>query len=599
MIRFILTFAVLSTTGGTMHWSQQSTIHIATFGSAQRTLPTSVTHLSICTTDQLTLDDLLVCNKIVLRPLHVALSPHYTSILSAHQHTHLPDEERAFLLSLSSPPQLCSFYYASFWMYTERRTLDYVRRCSLSRSNGTVESLSILAATATATARAPPATLHLLRHTTAPNTTTNTMAPANNPALDKTITPTIPTNTSTASPTKFGVQHIQSKPVRDVWMSFIQTNMKVQEMADAGVQAKELYAMVVDKIGNEMPEILTQLISSLIKIPLVTLIGQLLSALLPDALVPNSGATPNVPIVPGVKPIKPDPPPKCACSGGASFSLLEQWRKSKGIVSDGSAFVEEGNQCPCKNDNENDNDNDNNNNNNNNKVNERNEIINLIEINEEESEDETELSKHKERMRAQAEQDLKELDTAFAPGNGGGSNGGPIAKIEPKVRDDVMDGLKANCMPELQQKLAAKIIELFPTVKYSVYRGAVRGLSQSLTKSITNALVDALLKKLFMGLTRHTTRELTTRMTIGLTHALASTVTHSLSRSPKDDYYCHYCEEHSLYCNQCAAATTKEYELDYRISYYATYFSTYYSRFYGTTISDYIAKKPSPGHDSL
>jgi|SaaInlStandDraft_1057018.scaffolds.fasta_scaffold320357_2 hypothetical protein len=44
-----------------------------------------------------------------------------------------------------------------------------------------------------------------------------------------------------------------------------------------------------------------------------------------------------------------------------------------------------------------------------------------------------------------------------------------------------------------------KIIELWPTVKYSVYRGSVRGLSQSLTKSITNKLVEALMGKLFHG----------------------------------------------------------------------------------------------------
>jgi hypothetical protein len=189
------------------------------------------------------------------------------------------------------------------------------------------------------------------------------------------------------------------------------------------------------------------------------------------------------------------------------------------------------------------------------------------------------------------------LDADYGPGNGGGSNGGPIAKIEPKVRDDVVEGLLSNCMPALQEKLAAKIINLWPTVKYSVYRGSVRGLSQSLTKSITNSLVDALLKKLFHGLTKHTTRELTTRLTIGLTHSLSSTITHALSRSPKDDYYCQYCQTHSLYCQLCAAATTREYELDYHVSYYSTYYSTYYSRFFGTIIADYMSSHANVGHD--
>ena len=218
------------------------------------------------------------------------------------------------------------------------------------------------------------------------------------------------------------------------------------------------------------------------------------------------------------------------------------------------------------------------------------------------------------------------MNDLYGPGDSGGANGGPIAKIEPKVRDAVMEGLLSNCMPQLQQDLAgkeattclfvcvldsqliscgasfhflffflflAKIIELFPTVKYSVYRGSVRGLSQSLTKSITNQLVNALLKKVFNVLTKYSTRELTTRLTIGLTHSLSSTISHALSRSPKEDYYCHYCEVHQLYCDLCKKGYIKEYELDYKISYYSTYYSTYYSQFYGTTISDYMAKQPN------
>ena len=87
------------------------------------------------------------------------------------------------------------------------------------------------------------------------------------------------------------------------------------------------------------------------------------------------------------------------------------------------------------------------------------------------------------------------------------------------------------------------------------------------------------------GLTKHTTRELVTSVTIGLTHSLSSTISHALSRSPKDDYYCHYCETHQLYCNMCKRGTVKEYELDYKTSYYSTYFSTYY-----TSIVDFMVQ---------
>ena len=574
-----------------IHSTQQSTIHVTTFDNVKRSLPTSLTHLSICTTNKLSLNSMVICDKIKLHPLYTSIDPYYTSILSSnHQHTKVPAIELELLLSLGNSKQqkTCPYHSVSIWIYTKRNTIDYLRRCSLLQSDhsepleplGTLEPLEPLE---------PPEPLE----TTNTNININ-LFPLHILRQTLTTIPSIKTNKTNHPPPKFGVQHIQSKPVRDIWMTFIETNMKIKTMADAGVQTKELYAMVVDKIGNLMPEILTQLISSLIKIPLVTLIGQLLSALLPDALMPNSGATPNVPIVPGIEPIKPDPPPKCSCSGGASFSLLERWRKKKGIASDGSAFVDEGTtqrdeKCPCEKNDRNDQDDKNNNQKENVKD------TNFIE----DKVTETEKEKEKEKE-LKAEENLRILDETYAPGAGGGSNGGPIAKIEPKLRDNVVDGLLSMCMPSLQEDLAAKIIKLWPTVKYSVERGAVRGLSQSLTKSITNALVEELLKKLFMGLTKHTTRELTTRLTIGLTHSLSSTISHALSRSPKDDYYCHYCEQHQLYCDLCVKATTREYKLDYHISYYSTYWSTYYSRFYGTTISDYISKKGGAvGHDAL
>ena len=374
------------------------------------------------------------------------------------------------------------------------------------------------------------------------------------------------------SPTGFSVNHVQSVPAfRRAMLSFIQVNSKIEALATAGVGVKEIYAMVVDAIANMLPEIITQLISSLIKIPLVTLIGQLLSALLPDALVPNSQSTPNVPIVPGIDPIKPASTPPCKCSGGAGFSLLERWREKKlkqnGMDSENIGLVEKG------------------------------ESTNLDRVaagcNCEKMPDESLL----ETDAKQGGHSTLNTGVIRAPTSGGGANGGPIAKIEPKVRDAVMDGLLANCMPELQERLAAKIIALWPVVKYSVYRGSVRGLSRSLTSSITQTLVSGLLDKLFHGMTKYGTRQLVGRMVPGLTHSLSATITHALSRSPRDDYYCHYCSLHKLYCQRCMRATVEEYEKDYYVSYYSTYFSAYYSAYYSTSIADHFSVGAGkPGH---
>ena len=103
---------------------------------------------------------------------------------------------------------------------------------------------------------------------------------------------------------------------------------------------------------------------------------------------------------------------------GASFSLLEQWRKQNGI--DGnqwSSFVEEYTKCDCDG---------------------VNDEITFLEENE----------KIEDKIEDKL---LNEL-----PGNSGGANGGPIAKIEPKVLAAVMEGLQSNCMPSLQEELASK-----------------------------------------------------------------------------------------------------------------------------------------------
>eukprot|EP00946_MAST-07B_sp_MAST-7B-sp1_P004238 g4238.t1 len=394
-------------------------------------------------------------------------------------------------------------------------------------------------------------------------------------------------------------------------LSFIEVNSKVEALVSAGVGVKEIFAMVVDAIANMMPEIITQLISSLIKIPLVTLIGQLLSALLPDALVPNSKSTPSVPIVPGIDPIKPAPTPPCKCSGGAGFSLIERWRKKKlrenGMGLDNVALVEEashiikaGTGCDCGA-----------------SIDDTTQESSmprpppppgaLLEAKEHEISTGRTTSKATEDVRAKELLAAEEVHASrlhewrkskdTTPTSGGGANGGPIAKIEAKVRDNVMDGLLANCMPELQEKIAAKVIGLWPVVKYSVYRGSVRGLSRSLTSTITQTLVQALLEKLFFGLTKHGTRQLVARIVPGLTHSLSATITHALSRSPKDDYYCHYCRLHKLYCQKCMQATVAEHEKDYYVSYYSTYFSAYYSAYYSTSIADHFSSGAGvPGH---
>ena len=72
---------------------------------------------------------------------------------------------------------------------------------------------------------------------------------------------------------------------RAVAVMFIEANARVTSLLNVGVQAKEVFAMVVDKIMQMLPEILIILISLLLKIPLTWLISMVLSASMPFALI--------------------------------------------------------------------------------------------------------------------------------------------------------------------------------------------------------------------------------------------------------------------------------------------------------------------------
>ena len=62
-----------------------------------------------------------------------------------------------------------------------------------------------------------------------------------------------------------------------------------------------------------------------------------------------------------------------------------------------------------------------------------------------------------------------------------------------------------------------------------------------------------------------------------VTHILSSSLTMSLTRSPKNDFYCHYCQKFRFYCTYCKTASKEDYEKAYYASYYAAYYSKYYT----------------------
>ena len=253
----------------TIQWAQQSTIHMATFGSSQFTPLISVTHLSICTSITPTNRSRLFCKKIILHPLHVSIDPIYISIVTSNQATHISSEDQTYLqsLSLASSSTTCPHqqqHHVSIWLLTERRSINYVNRCFFGEGeeeddHNSNTSLSSSSSSSSKIEAARP--LHVLQDPSqdviAPSsllnpiiTPTNSQMPTPPPPPPPS-TPDQPTERKTSETKLFGVKNIQSKSVRAVWMSFIETNMKISDMASAGVHTKELYAMVVDNIGKK------------------------------------------------------------------------------------------------------------------------------------------------------------------------------------------------------------------------------------------------------------------------------------------------------------------------------------------------------------
>ena len=101
--------------------------------------------------------------------------------------------------------------------------------------------------------------------------------------------PSLLEETATAYSGTRGISHkeLLAHHSRAVAIMFIEANARITSLLHVGVQAKEVFAMVVDTIMQMLPEILITLISLLLKIPLTWLISMVLSASMPFALIPT------------------------------------------------------------------------------------------------------------------------------------------------------------------------------------------------------------------------------------------------------------------------------------------------------------------------
>eukprot|EP00944_MAST-04C_sp_MAST-4C-sp1_P005783 g5783.t1 len=127
-------------------------------------------------------------------------------------------------------------------------------------------------------------------------------------------------------------------------------------------------------------------------------------------------------------------------------------------------------------------------------------------------------------------------------------------------------------------------------LKMTVNNTVFRTTNAMLTEAISNGLVESLSETLTALLSRSVlrvgTKEITADLVPTVTHILSSSLTMSLTRSPKNDFYCTYCKTYGYYCTYCIQSSKDDYAKDY----YANYFAQYYSKYYTFQYVDVFAE---------
>ena len=151
------------------------------------------------------------------------------------------------------------------------------------------------------------------------------------------------------------------------------------------------------------------------------------------------------------------------------------------------------------------------------------------------------------------------------------------------IVDQVSGNIIASLGPTLHLPLS---INLHRHLNSTISRTAGRSLTQTMTTALTQRLTSSLAQSLIRTLSSISSKELVAYLTPSLTHAIVPAVSQSLLRSPASDYYCFYCREHRVYCDECHQSQQNSENRNFYADYYSTCYSKYYSNFYSGIYAD-------------
>jgi hypothetical protein len=364
---------------------------------------------------------------------------------------------------------------------------------------------------------------------------------------------------------------IDARNDRQLYLTMMEVSQQTRQLSSAGVQTKAVFALVIDKLMNRMPEIMVQVLISVMREPFIHFAGHFLEANTVSMIAANSEDTPEVPVLANLplqatQPLKAKakckppggPPPGEKQTPGHDESASEPEAKKKKKKPKEADEV-----LPCE-------------------VNEHGNV----------------QRGHVRRIRQPSLIQSKEtlVDKNYDQVQDGGENGGPIARVMPQLRKTVMHGLAHHVIPHLEAELSERITNRWDIVNNAILRNSVRWLAPGLTKTITTKSVAVLHKRIYDGVYKASRSGITRGITKKLTQAVVSSITHALTRNPRSDYYCYHCKTAKVYCKYCELAMVQQAHVGFYANYYSSYFGDYYGKMYDGAIGQHFAAKSSKVH---
>jgi hypothetical protein len=178
---------------------------------------------------------------------------------------------------------------------------------------------------------------------------------------------------------------------------------------------------------------------------------------------------------------------------------------------------------------------------------------------------------------------IEESSSTFAKGTNPGQAGAPMEGIGNTLGMQISDSVTVELSDALWKDLQIKLED---SISNTVTRQTVRSLNHVLTSTLSHTISRLIIELSSASLTRSIAKETNKILIPSLTQSISETITHSLTRNPKSDYYCFYCEKHNIYCNLCQKETIDNYNVDWNIAYYSKYYGNYFSWYYSNSFVD-------------